>query len=65
LIAAAAAYGSYYWVVGRFLETTDDAYVQADSTIVAPKVSYEYPTRGAAMKAARRALLRILVQYSK
>jgi membrane fusion protein (multidrug efflux system) len=35
LIAAAAAYGSYYWVVGRFLESTDDA----DSTIVAPKVS--------------------------
>ena len=39
LIAAATAYGSYYWVVGRFLESTDDAYVQADSTIVAPKVS--------------------------
>jgi membrane fusion protein (multidrug efflux system) len=38
LIAAAAGYGSYYWVVGRFLESTDDAYVQADSTIVAPKV---------------------------
>jgi membrane fusion protein, multidrug efflux system len=38
LIAAAAAYGSYYWVTGRFLESTDDAYVQADSTIVAPKV---------------------------
>jgi membrane fusion protein, multidrug efflux system len=39
LIAAAAAYGSYYWVIGRFLESTDDAYVQADSTIIAPKVS--------------------------
>jgi membrane fusion protein, multidrug efflux system len=39
LIAAAAVYGSYYWVTGRFLESTDDAYVQADSTIVAPKVS--------------------------
>src|SRR5580698_2616643 len=39
LIAAAAGYGSYYWVVGRFLESTDDAYVQADSTIIAPKVS--------------------------
>ena len=38
LIAAAAAYGSYYWMVGRFLESTDDAYVQADSTIIAPKV---------------------------
>ena len=39
LIAAAGAYGRYYWTVGRFLESTDDAYVQADSTIVAPKVS--------------------------
>ena len=39
LIAAAAAYGGYYWVIGRFLESTDDAYVQADSTIIAPKVS--------------------------
>ena len=39
LIAVAAAYGSYYWMVGRFLESTDDAYVQANSTIVAPKVS--------------------------
>jgi membrane fusion protein, multidrug efflux system len=39
LIAAAAAYGRYYWLVGRFLESTDDAYVQADSPIVAPKVS--------------------------
>jgi len=39
LIAAAVAYGSYYWTIGRFLESTDDAYVQADSTIIAPKVS--------------------------
>src|SRR5580692_3594874 len=39
LISVAAAYGGYYWVVGRFLESTDDAYVQADSTIIAPKVS--------------------------
>ena len=38
LIAAAVAYGRYYWVVGRFLESTDDAYVQADSTIIAPQV---------------------------
>jgi membrane fusion protein, multidrug efflux system len=39
LITAAGIYGRYYWMVGRFLESTDDAYVQADSTIVAPKVS--------------------------
>ena len=29
-----------YWTTGRFLESTDDdAYVAADSTAVAPKVS--------------------------
>jgi membrane fusion protein (multidrug efflux system) len=40
LTAAAAsdlAYG--YVTVGRYLESTDDAYVKADSTIIAPKVS--------------------------
>src|SRR6267154_6407602 len=39
LIAAAGTYGRYYWTVGRFLVSTDDAYVEADSTIVAPQVS--------------------------
>ncbi len=39
LIGAAGFYGHYYWTVGRFLQSTDDAYVQADSTIVAPKVA--------------------------
>jgi membrane fusion protein, multidrug efflux system len=39
LITAAGAYGRHYWTVGRFFESTDDAYVQADSTIVAPKIS--------------------------
>jgi membrane fusion protein (multidrug efflux system) len=38
-IAGAGDFGYGYWTTGRFLETTDDAYVQADSTIVAPKVS--------------------------
>jgi membrane fusion protein (multidrug efflux system) len=38
LAAAAGGYGWYYWTVGQFLESTDDAYVQADSTIVASKV---------------------------
>ena len=36
---AAADLGYDYLTVGRYLETTDDAYVKADSTIVAPKVS--------------------------
>ena len=39
-VAAAGCWaGIQYWTVGRFMESTDDAYVQADSTIVAPKVS--------------------------
>ena len=38
-IAAAAHFGHYYLTTGRYLETTDDAYVKADSTIIAPKVS--------------------------
>jgi membrane fusion protein (multidrug efflux system) len=37
--AAGAYYGHGYWTTGRYLESTDDAYVKADSTIIAPKVS--------------------------
>jgi membrane fusion protein, multidrug efflux system len=29
----------YWWFVGRFIQSTDDAYLQADSVTVAPKVS--------------------------
>jgi membrane fusion protein (multidrug efflux system) len=40
---AAAAYGAhwgyYYFTEGRFLASTDDAYVGADSVIVAPKIA--------------------------
>lgn len=38
-VAAASDYGYRYWTVDRFLESTDDAYVKADFTTVAPKVS--------------------------
>ena len=38
-IAAAGDFGYNYLSTGRYLESTDDAYVKADSTIVAPKVS--------------------------
>jgi membrane fusion protein (multidrug efflux system) len=41
-IAIATAGGiwlSHWWTVGRFIESTDDAYLQADSVTVAPKVS--------------------------
>ncbi len=38
-LAGAGHYGYRYWTVGRYLESTDDAYVKADYTTVAPKVS--------------------------
>src|SRR4051794_8435409 len=38
-VATAADFGYGYWTTGRYLESTDDAYVKADSTIIAPKVS--------------------------
>lgn len=39
LVAASGMYGRYYWTTGRFLISTDDATVQADSVVVSPKVS--------------------------
>jgi membrane fusion protein (multidrug efflux system) len=38
LIAAGAEYGHYYWKTGRFLVSTDDAYVEAHSVLISPKV---------------------------
>jgi membrane fusion protein (multidrug efflux system) len=37
--AAGAYFGYDYWTTGRYLESTDDAYVKADYTTVAPKVA--------------------------
>ena len=39
VVAAASWYGWDYWTTGRFLVSTDDAYVKADNTTIAPKVS--------------------------
>jgi len=39
VLAGAGAYGWRYWTVGRFEVSTDDAYVRADNTTIAPKVS--------------------------
>jgi membrane fusion protein (multidrug efflux system) len=36
---AAAAFGARWLLVGRFLETTNDAYLKADPMVVAPRVS--------------------------
>jgi membrane fusion protein, multidrug efflux system len=38
-LAGAGDFGWQYWTVGRFQVSTDDAYVKADSTTIAPKVS--------------------------
>src|ERR1700743_307264 len=38
-LAGAAWYGWNYWTVGQYLVSTDDAYVQADNTTIAPQVS--------------------------
>jgi membrane fusion protein, multidrug efflux system len=37
--AATALYGDYYWTTGRFLVSTDDAYVQAHSVLISPRIS--------------------------
>jgi membrane fusion protein (multidrug efflux system) len=38
-LAGAGSFGWQYWTVGRFQVSTDDAYVKADNTTIAPKVS--------------------------
>ncbi len=38
VLAATGWYGWDYWTVGQYLVSTDDAYVKADSTTIAPKV---------------------------
>jgi membrane fusion protein (multidrug efflux system) len=39
MLAGAAWYGWDYWTVGQYLVSTDDAYVKADNTTIAPKVT--------------------------
>jgi membrane fusion protein (multidrug efflux system) len=38
-LIAGAVWLARWWTVGRFIESTDDAYLQADSVTVAPKIS--------------------------
>jgi len=38
-VSGAAYFGWEYWTAGRFHISTDDAYVKADNTTIAPKVS--------------------------
>ena len=44
VLALLIIFGLRWWLDGRFLETTDDAYLKADAVIIAPKVS-GYVTR--------------------
>jgi membrane fusion protein (multidrug efflux system) len=39
LLAGAAWYGYDYWTVGRFMISTDDAYIQVDMASIAPKIT--------------------------
>ena len=39
VIVALVVYGTHWWTAGRFRETTDDAYVSGDLTVIGPKVS--------------------------
>ncbi|AZO36421.1 MAG: HlyD family efflux transporter periplasmic adaptor subunit [Mesorhizobium sp.] len=39
VLAGAADFGWQYWTVGRFEVSTDDAYVKADNTTIAPRIS--------------------------
>jgi len=39
VLAVLALAASYWFFVGRFVETTDDAYVGGDVTVMAPKVN--------------------------
>jgi membrane fusion protein (multidrug efflux system) len=39
VLVAAGVYGYVYWTSGRFMVSTDDAYLQADSVTISPEVS--------------------------
>ena len=38
-LAGAGAYGWYWWTTGRFIETTDNAYLKSDAVVVAPRIA--------------------------
>lgn len=38
IVVGAVIFGLHWWTVGRFLESTDDAYVGGDVTVIGPKV---------------------------
>ncbi len=38
VLIGAAGGGWYWWTVGRFIETTDDAYVHSDTAVISPEI---------------------------
>jgi len=38
-LGLAVIFGVHWWTVGRFIESTDDAYIGGDVTVIGPKVS--------------------------
>ncbi|MEL6060487.1 MULTISPECIES: HlyD family secretion protein [unclassified Methylobacterium] len=38
-LGGGGTYGWHWWTVGRFLETTEDAYLQSDKVTVAPRIA--------------------------
>jgi membrane fusion protein, multidrug efflux system len=38
-LGGAGTYGWHWWTIGRFLEVTDDAYLQSDKVTVAPRIA--------------------------
>ncbi|MGH1589990.1 HlyD family secretion protein [Methylobacterium phyllosphaerae] len=38
-LGGTGSYGWHWWTVGRFLEVTDDAYLQSDKVTVAPRIA--------------------------
>ncbi len=38
VLGGAGYFGYQWWTVGRFLETTDNAYVQSDTSTLSPQV---------------------------
>jgi len=39
IVCAGIAYGVYYFITGRYIQHTDNAYVEADIAVIAPKVA--------------------------
>lgn len=39
ILLGAVAYGVYYFTTGRYIQSTDNAYVEADIAVIAPKVA--------------------------